>query len=369
MNQPQGRPISENYDGNEISFNISANLGPDDLQDPIPNAPPGQTYPVNYLEFILEEPALEFTKATVEKISDAQLRVTLSVRPLVTPNANRQTITIDASEVTHNGHGIQFGLGSIATTVYANSSNRPVIQGGNGQDFLYGSDQNETLNGQGNADYMNGKGGNDTYVVDNANDFIEDLPETGVETVSSSVDWSLSFRTQNPTVEAANKRLVTGLDNLKLTGAAIKGEGNYLNNEITGNNKNNVLVGFADLPRLPDGSIDDLTAGISDPALSQRIQNQFEHQVDRLWGGKGRDTFGLGDTNTVFYQLSRDDDYARIKDFGMADRIRIKGAATDYRFTVRNGNTRIYSAGNNDLVAIVEGITNTDFITDRLISV
>jgi Ca2+-binding RTX toxin-like protein len=72
--------------------------------------------------------------------------------------------------------------------------------------------------------------GNDTYYVDNAGDVTTELSSlgSGIDTVVSTISWSLS----------------TNVENLTLSGsAAINGTGNTLNNYITGNSADNVLNG------------------------------------------------------------------------------------------------------------------------------
>jgi Ca2+-binding RTX toxin-like protein len=146
--------------------------------------------------------------------------------------------------------------------------------GTNGDDTLSGTDENDTLNGlAGNdtlnggegddildggigADLMEGANGNDTYIVDNIGDLIEETApndSNSFDTVESSITWVLG----------------ENLEKLVLTGnAAINGTGNDLGNLIYGNSANNSLfAGFGD--DLLDGG-----AG-----------------ADRMEGGNGSDTY------------------------------------------------------------------------------
>jgi Ca2+-binding RTX toxin-like protein len=93
----------------------------------------------------------------------------------------------------------------------------------------------DTLAGGGAADTMFGLGGNDTYVVDNAGDIVdESFFGSGTDTVQSSVTFSL--------VGALQAK--GSVENLILTGAAaINGTGDGLANVISGNSGNNVLDG------------------------------------------------------------------------------------------------------------------------------
>ena len=95
--------------------------------------------------------------------------------------------------------------------------------------ILTGNASNNLLEGGAGADTMVGGNGNDTYVFDDAADkAIETLSAGGVDTVQSSVTYTL----------AAN------IENLTLTGTApIKATGNGLSNILIGNSSNNVLNG------------------------------------------------------------------------------------------------------------------------------
>ena len=96
---------------------------------------------------------------------------------------------------------------------------------------LTGNAGNNTLSGGTGADTMSGGAGDDTYVVDNAGDVVSENPGEGIDTVQSSVTYTIT----DPDVE-----------NLTLTGTtAINGTGNASDNVLTGNSGTNVLTGGA----------------------------------------------------------------------------------------------------------------------------
>ncbi|WP_395022610.1 beta strand repeat-containing protein, partial [Dongia sp.] len=111
------------------------------------------------------------------------------------------------------------------------------IQGGSGNDFLDGGASNDRLEGF---------NGDDTYVVDNVNDFINEYANYGTDTVQSSINWTL----------------IVNLENLTLTGtSAINGTGNSVDNVITGNSAANTLTGAAGNDTLDGGAGNDTLVG------------------------------------------------------------------------------------------------------------
>ena len=139
-----------------------------------------------------------------------------------------------------------------------------VIIGDKGRDTISGLGGNDTLNGGANADTMIGGTGNDTYVVDNRDDVVTENSGEGIDTVQSSVTYTLGLN----------------MENLTLTGTSrIDGTGNAANNVITGNGANNVLAGLGGADVINGGGGNDTIKGGSD--------------ADTLTGGPGNDTFVL----------------------------------------------------------------------------
>jgi Ca2+-binding RTX toxin-like protein len=100
---------------------------------------------------------------------------------------------------------------------------------------------------------IEGNGGNDTLIVDNAKVTMVEKAGEGIDTVRSSVSYTLGDNLEQLTLFAT---------------AAINGTGNALNNKLRGNIANNSLYGL-------DGD-DQLYGGKGN---------------DRLFGGEGNDTF------------------------------------------------------------------------------
>ncbi|WP_150604369.1 M10 family metallopeptidase, partial [Pseudomonas fluorescens] len=112
--------------------------------------------------------------------------------------------------------------------------------------LITGNDGDNILDGgEGGGDVLLGGAGNDTYIIDSINDAIfETSTVVGeIDTVRSSVDWTLG----------------ANLENLILTGTAnIAGNGNELDNVITGNAGNNILNGGAGADTMNGGAGSDI---------------------------------------------------------------------------------------------------------------
>ncbi|KAF0190269.1 MAG: hypothetical protein FD165_2810, partial [Gammaproteobacteria bacterium] len=93
---------------------------------------------------------------------------------------------------------------------------------------ITGNSGNNILDGGAGSDTLIGDGGDDTYIVDNGSDSVIEQAGGGIDTVQSSVSYTLS-----PDIE-----------NLTLIGTdAINATGNAANNTLTGNSNDNILDG------------------------------------------------------------------------------------------------------------------------------
>jgi Ca2+-binding RTX toxin-like protein len=213
---------------------------------------------------------------------------------------------------------------SVSYTLGENFENLTLT--GNAEINGYGNSLDNIIIGNMQVNVMAGGKGNDIYVVDNTEDSIIEAASEGVDTVQSTVGYSLS----------------DNVENLTLTGtAAINGTGNSANNIITGNTATNVLTGMSgDDTYIVDSILDEIVeaaAGGIDTVkssasytLSANVENLFltganaingtgnslSNQIvgnsgsniidggggdDTLSGGVGNDTyiFGIGSGQDV----------------------------------------------------------------------
>ena len=133
------------------------------------------------------------------------------------------------------GEGTDTVQSSVSYTLGANLENLTLTgtdaitgTGNNLDNVLIGNSANNTLNGGAGSDVLIGGAGDDLYIIDSALDVITEKPGEGIDTVQSSVTYTLA----------------SDVENLTLTGsAAIQGTGNALANVITGNSGSNTLIG------------------------------------------------------------------------------------------------------------------------------
>ena len=158
---------------------------------------------------------------------------------IITGGSAEDTISIDASDITNqldiNGTKVtgfeHFDLSNFTEAVtFKGSTGNDWIKSGNEDDLLSGDNGDDYLNGGVGIDILIGGRGNDTYVVDNLGDIVYESLNSGIDTIQSSVTWTLK----------------ANLENLILVGTdIINGTGNKLNNTLTGNVADNQLSGNA----------------------------------------------------------------------------------------------------------------------------
>ncbi|MBA3596629.1 MAG: heme peroxidase, partial [Methylibium sp.] len=217
----------------------------------------------------------------------------------------------DPPNLTLTGTGNITGVGDARDNILTGNSGNNQLHGLAGSDELIDNAGNDLLNGGTGVDIMSGGVGNDTYVIDNIADVVNELANEGTDTIQSTI-----------TVES----LVTNIENLTLTGtASIDGTGNAGDNVITGNSGVNVLRG-----------------GIGNDTLNGAGGN------DTLIGGGGNDTLNVTTGNDTIEFLAAGFGADTVVGFdavsetaGAQDRIDVRGFTGADDITVDNFGDRV----------------------------
>lgn len=139
------------------------------------------------------------------------------------------TLGANVENLIMTGIAVVNGTGNALNNVLTGNSATNVLDADGGDD---------TLSGGAGADTLIGGTGNDTYVVDNVGDVVTEQLNEGLDTVQSSVSYTLSANVENLTLPG------TG---------ALNATGNSLANTLTGNTGANVLNGGAGADTLVGG--------------------------------------------------------------------------------------------------------------------
>jgi len=187
----------------------------------------------------------------------------------------------DTLEYSTASAGVTVDLGAGTASGFLSIAGIENVTGGNGADILIGNGAANVLNGRGGADTLRGLGGNDTYIVDNAGDVVDETAagSGGLDAVETSL---------------TTYTLSDGVENLTYTGNnAFTGNGNALNNVVTGANGGDTLSGLDGNDTLNgDAGNDTLNGGIGADTLNGGAG------VDRMTGGDGADIFIFNDDET-----------------------------------------------------------------------
>jgi len=218
--------LNNSITGNSASNTLTGGLGNDTLNgstgtDTLVGGLGNDTYVVDNIGDIV-------TEALNEGTDTVQTSITYTL------SSNVENLTLTGSSAIN-------GTGNALDNVLTGNSGANTLTGGIG---------NDTLSGGTGADTLIGGLGNDTYVVDNTGDIVTEALNEGMDTVQSSITYTLG----------------ANVENLTLTGtSAINGTGNTLDNVLTGNSGANTLTGAAGNDTLNGGTgADNLIAGLGD---------------------------------------------------------------------------------------------------------
>ena len=167
------------------------------------------------------------------------------------------------------------GTGTDLANVMTGNTGDNALNGLGGNDTIYGGDGNDTLNGGAGVDSMVGGNGNDSYYVDDIGDRIVEITTGGIDTVLTTITYTLG----------------NFLENLSLLGSAnLNGTGNTLANVLNGNGGDNLLMGM-------DGN-DTIIAGNGNDTLDGGAG------ADSMVGGIGNDFYVVDNIGDVIVELA-----------------------------------------------------------------
>jgi len=212
-----------------------------------------------------------------------------------------------------------------------------VLAGNSGDNVLSGEDGADTLSGAGGTDTLIGGLGDDTYTVDSTTDVLTESFGEGVDTVQSSVSYTLGVE----------------LDNLTLTGAsAINGTGNELANTLLGNSGANTLAGGLDADTLNGGAGNDtMLGGDGDDTYVVDVSGD---KVTEL-AGEGTDTVQSG----VTYTLG-----AELENLTLTGTSAINGVGNELANTLTGNTGNNLLNGGLGIDTIVGGTGNDTYVVD-----
>ena len=192
-----------------------------------------------------------------------------------------------------------------------------------------GNSGNNLLDGGGGVDTLKGGSGDDTYIIDDAGDWTIEFASEGNDTVQASVDYALG----------------TNIENLVLTGGALTGTGNIVNNSIIGTSGNNTLDGGA--------GADSLTGGVGNDTYV--VDDAGDVVVEAA--GEGTDTV----RSSVTYVLGATVENLVLTGFAAIDGT---GNSADNGIIGNSGNNSLDGGAGADTMA--GGAGNDTYILDNL---
>ena len=171
------------------------------------------------------------------------VHVTGGLLGIVTMSDNIEDLVVETSmgvKVTGNAIANTITGGTGDDTLYGGDGS-DTLDGGGGNDKLYGGAGNDTLVGGAGVNQLYGGAASDTYVISNNTSKIVKDANSGIDTVVSSVSYTLG----------------ANVEFLQLTGSAKNATGNALANTITGNDSANWIDGQAGMDTMAGRGGDD----------------------------------------------------------------------------------------------------------------
>ena len=243
------------------------------------------------------------------------------------------TLQAGLENLTLTGTSDVNGTGNTLVNILTGNSGANTLDGGAANDTLFGGDGNDVLKGGTGADVMNGGDGNDTYTVDNINDLIIDVTGEGTDSLTTTVNYTLSSTAEIEVITLG------GTTALNFTGSDSDNTitGNAAVNSIDGGGGNDILSGLAGNDILSGGLGDDILTGGAG--------------ADRMTGGGGADTF-IFESASALLNVDTITDFNVVTDNDVLDLSDVLTGVYDPLTDVLSDYVRILDSGANSIVQI-----------------
>ncbi len=249
------------------------------------------------------------------------------------------------ADILHGGSGNDRLEGDPGADQLFGGSGNDFLLGGSGADMLFGEAGNDRLDGGGGGDRLDGGSGDDVYVINETGEIVIERAGEGNDRVEASVSYTLTANVEDLFASFSTQGVDPASTGLTLTG-------NGLSNRVEGTAASDVLNGL-------EG--DDFLFGFQGNDIIRGGGG-----ADNLTGSTGSDTFifDLGDSGTT--SSSRDE----ILDFQVGtDHIDLSSFASSFigsrGFSGRAGQVRAVESGGlggEDLVLVdADGDRTADF--------
>ncbi|MCP2020160.1 UNVERIFIED_ORG: Ca2+-binding RTX toxin-like protein [Pseudomonas reinekei] len=212
----------------------------------------------------------------VDSVGDVVTELTGEGQDSVQTTLGSYTLGANVEHLLYLGAGNFTGNGNALNNVITGGVGNDILNGGDGNDTLIGGAGNDVLTGGAGNDAMVGGAGNDTFRVDSVGDLVTEAAGGGAD----SVQTTLTSYTLGANVEHL----------LYLGAGNFTGNGNALNNVITGGVGNDTLNGG-------DGN-DTLMGGAGNDVLTGGAGN------DAMVGAAGNDTFRVDSAGDLVVEVT-----------------------------------------------------------------
>ncbi len=239
---------------------------------------------------------------------------------------------------------------------FAGSQSSVNIAGLEGNDVISTGSGDDVLDGGLGADTLKGGFGSDIYHIDNVGDVVIEAANAGVDTVKSTISYTLGVNVENLTLQGTT---------------AINGIGNILNNHLIGNNAANRLIGAEGNDTLNGGEGQDtLIGGLGNDNYT--VDNAGD--VVTEWAGNGTDQV----FSNISYALTANVEnltltqYQNINGIGNSLNNKLTGNNADNMLNGGLGNDYLYGAKGADTLngglgadTMLGGLGNDHYFVDN----